>query len=329
MERVNESLSMVLNAADKTYVLANLVVELIDVLQKGGAARVIDIARATSLPKRTLRRLVGELNSSVRIEHDRYSLTSEGEHLASELFSYRQKRFEEVGKRADQGLVLLEQIERERGPSKRNLDQFRVTPATSVARAKLADEKFDIVGRRIVFLGDNDLTSVAVAILGGSSRITVLDIDSDVLEAVTKAAKVCDLDIECLSYDARESLKSNLRGNFDILFTDPPYTQNGVGLFLSRAAGLLNEAPGTSYFSYGFSLRARERGLAIQRLIAEQGWLVYGMWPGFNQYYAAGSIGTRSDLYRLIRTPKTVNLVPGRFLDNIYTGLDLSQPHLA
>ncbi len=329
MEQINESLSMVLSAADKTYILTSLVVEFIDVLQRDGATRTTDIARATSLPKRTLRRLVGELDSCVRIDRDRYSLTSEGEHLASELFSYRQKRFGEVEKRGEQGLVLLEQIEKERGPSKRNLDQFRVTPATSIVRAKLADEKFDIVGRRIVFLGDNDLTSVAVATLGGSSRITVLDIDSDVLEAITRTAKLRDLNIECVSYDAREPLKSNLRDSFDILFTDPPYTRSGVRLFLSRAAGLLNEAPGTSYFSYGFSLRARERGLAIQRLIAEQGWLVYGMWPGFNQYYAAGSIGARSDLYRLIRTPKTVNLVPGRFLDNIYTGLDLSQPHLA
>lgn len=328
MERANESLSMILSAADKTYVLANLVVELIDILQKGGTLRAIDIARATSLPKLTLRRLVGELSSCVKVERDRYSLTSEGENLASELFSYRQKRSEEVEERADQGLALLEQIEREREPSKRNLDQFRVTPATSIARAKLADEKFDIVGRRIVFLGDNDLTSVAAAVLGGSLRVTVLDIDSDVLETVARTAKLRDLNIECVSYDAREPLKSNLRGRFDILFTDPPYTQNGVRLFLSRAAGLLNEAPGTSYFSYGFSLRARERGLAIQRLIAEQGWLVYGMWPGFNQYYAAGSIGARSDLYRLIRTPKTINLVPGRFLDNIYTDLDLSQPRI-
>lgn len=319
MERVNESLSMILSAADKTYVLANLVVGLIDTLQKGDPVRVIDIARATSLPKRTLRRLVGELNSCVKVEHNRYSLTSEGENLASELFSYRQKRSEEVQKKADQGLALLEQIERERSPSKRNLDQFRVTPATSIARAQLADEKFDIVGRRIVFLGDNDLTSVAVAVLGDSSRLTVLDIDSDVLETIAKVAKQRDLNIECVSYDAREPLKSNLRSRFDILFTDPPYTQNGVRLFLSRAVGLLNETPGTSYFSYGFTLRARERGLAIQRLIAEQGWLVYGMWPGFNQYYSAASIGARSDLYRLIRTPKTKNLVPGRFLDNIYT----------
>lgn len=328
MERVNESLSTVLSAADNTYVLANHVVEFINTLQKGGVVRAIDIARATSLPKLTLRRLVSELNSCVKVVHDRYSLTSEGENLASELFSYRQKRSEEVEKRADQGLALLEQLERERGPSKRKLDQFRVTPATSIARAKIADEKLDIVGRRIVFLGDNDLTSVAVAVLGGSPRITVLDIDSDVLEAVARAAKLCDLNIKCVSYDAREPLKSNLRSSFDVLFTDPPYTQNGVRLFLSRAAGLLNETPGTSYFSYGFSFRARERGLAIQRLIAAQGWLVYGMWPSFNQYYEAGSIGAQSDLYRLIRTPKTINLVPGRFRDNIYTGLDLSQPRI-
>ena len=48
----------------------------------------------------------------------------------------------------------------------------------------------------ILFLGDDDLNSVAVGLMGGADKMVVLDIDPNVLSVVKEASKECSFEIE-------------------------------------------------------------------------------------------------------------------------------------
>jgi predicted methyltransferase len=79
---------------------------------------------------------------------------------------------------------VLTKIEEGRIRSKRNLDQFRALPETSVARVQLLDEHLHIENRKFLFLGDDDLTYVAAGIVGGATELVVVGIDRDTLECI-------------------------------------------------------------------------------------------------------------------------------------------------
>mgnify|MGYP000100093039 FL=1 len=54
------------------------------------------------------------------------------------------------------------------------LDQAFGTPETAVLRALFMLEEGDVEGRKIIFLGDDDLTSIATGLLGASRKITAV-----------------------------------------------------------------------------------------------------------------------------------------------------------
>ncbi len=209
----------------------------------------------------------------------------------------------------------------ERRPqAKRVWDQFHATQETVFERALLLKGRGDVDSRRLLFIGDADLTSVAVAALGGARRIFVVDIDGEVLKFIKEIATKEQLAIETLRYDVRRPLPPHLSNVFDVVFTDPPYTESGVSLFLSRAITALDLGLSSSlYFCYGQSGRARERSFEIQAAVTDMGLLIEGRLDKFNRYSGAASIGSASALYINSITVKTKPAVTGSYKGKIYT----------
>jgi hypothetical protein len=87
---------------------------------------------------------------------------------------------------------------------------------------------------------------------------------------------------------------------------------------LSRAIDLLAD-DGRIYVCFGQSRRANERGLDKQRAIADAGLLVEEVVPDFGAYEGASSIGARSALFVLARTPRTRPLVTAAIDGDLYT----------
>jgi len=217
-------------------------------------------------------------------------------------------------------LAIWEKYKKDFLSDKRKWDQFRATKETVWRRSELMKRRGDLLGRHILFLGDNDLTSIAVAMKKEAKRIFVADIDSDVLRTIEKISNKEEWGVETFKYDARHRLPPHLRQRFDIVFTDPPYTPTGVGLFLSRAVAALKPLPASRlYFCYGQSDRARERSLAIQAMVQEMGLLIEERLVKFNRYFGAASIGSASALYINSITPQTKPKVSGEFAGKIYT----------
>jgi predicted methyltransferase len=217
-------------------------------------------------------------------------------------------------------LSLLKKYQSSRPLPRRNLDQFYATPETTAKRAALLQQNGDIRGKRLLFLGDDDLVSIAAAATHQTAEITAIDIDQRILDFINFIKQKEKFRIRTLKYDVRHSLPKQLWRRADICFFDPPYTPNGFRLFLSRAIDALSK-DGKLYFCYGYSLRSRERVLPIQQIITAAGIVIEEKIPNFNEYRGAASIGNQSSLYICYPTPKTRTLVEGEFKGPIYSGI--------
>lgn len=165
----------------------------------------------------------------------------------------------------------------------------------------------DIKGKNLLFLGDDDMTSVACALTREAATITVLDVDTQILDSITEVSKREKLRIETWEYDIRKPLPPKFANKFDIVFTDPPYTPLGVETFLSRATASLDVQNKSAriYLCYGASDNSKERFLPIYEILTKSGLLIRFVFDKFNRYIGAESVGSTSTLFVCEVTSKT------------------------
>ena len=163
-------------------------------------------------------------------------------------------------------------------------------------------------------MGDDDFVSLAIGFLlkelypGPSICPTHIHVpDGRSLYRVSgRLAGRFALPISCERVDLRMPLPPHLCGRFDCLFTDPPYTQEGASLFLSRAISVLKEESGLRIFSR--SGTSRQRRFTFCKNVSN-----CTDWP--SKRCSPGSMNTWAHLFGQQRTA----LCPGN--DRTYTRL--------
>ena len=202
----------------------------------------------------------------------------------------------------------LAKIARHAPPPNLQLDQCHCTIGTKLRRVLAAHEADALVGRRVLLLGDDDLISLAIALVvrdfGAAetvSELTVVDVDDAVIDFLGARLSRVSFPVVCLQHDLRDPLPADLRCRFDTVLTDPPYTVEGARLFLTRAAEALGRSGGQVFFSFG----SRRPGAAfqVQQEIGMLGFAIRRLQPDFNEYVGAGALGGTSHLYHLVATP--------------------------
>lgn len=221
----------------------------------------------------------------------------------------------------NQTIKLLKRYDSRRPIPDRRYDQFTTTVETTAKRAALLDWFGDIAGKRLLFLGDDDFTSVAAANTRKASRITVLDVDNRILDTIGDVIINENLEIDLENYDARKVLPATYNQKYDVVFTDPPYTPEGIELFVSRAVKALDTQNQSAriYICYGSSDRAKERFLPIYEVFSSSGLMTRWTFDKFNRYQEAESIGSSSSLFILDTTSKTKPLITRNYDKPIYT----------
>lgn len=200
-----------------------------------------------------------------------------------------------------EALAAYARIAARRPPADRALDQVYATADTALERARVLVSHGE-TQRGLCLLGDDDLTSVALGILGVTRRVTVLEIDERLTALLETASEELGLDRKIVRHDLRDPTPRELRGKFGAVFTDPPYAIEGFRLFVARATELLRE-DGKLIVSFGQSRRSVERGLEKQRALVELGYFIEEVKPDLVRYDGAESIGASSSLYVCRRTP--------------------------
>lgn len=203
------------------------------------------------------------------------------------------------------------------------LDHVAATAETIVRRALWLRGTFDLAGSRLLCIGDHDLSSLAVCALIPDLAVTVVDLDERLLEFVEQRAGRRGYDIRCRYADFRFGLPDDVAGSADVVLTDPPYTPEGVQLFLGRGVqGLRDRMNGRLVMAYGFSPLHPALGLKVQRAVQDLDLVTEAMLPAFNRYHGAQAVGSASDLYVLRPTSRTFQILDKRLARaavNIYT----------
>ncbi|ABR54860.1 protein of unknown function DUF43 [Methanococcus vannielii SB] len=217
------------------------------------------------------------------------------------------EKFEKILKRHENYAKLRPQVNT-------MIDQSFATPETAVKRACIMADRGDLEGKRVLFIGDDDLASIPTAMTKLCKEVVVLDIDERLLNLILEVSKKENLNIKTIHWDFKNELPKELHEKFDTVFTDPPYTLNGAVLFMSRGIEALGN-DGVLYLA--FSHKPVEEYIELQKSINNMNFLIYELIPGFNFYEGTEIIGNTTFLARLIG--KNLKKIEVDF-KKIYTG---------
>ena len=286
-----------------------------------------ELVRETGAPRRSVESLLAGL--SLERAGDRFRLTPEQGGEIADLLSTGYRPLEPadpVGHLLPEHAAVVERMAGliERAPRARHvLDHVSATPETVVRRALLLGARFWLPGTRLLCVGDHDLTSLAVGLVHPGVQTTVVDVDERILAYIDECAAELGLDVRTRWADLRLGLPASAVAYGDLAVTDPPYTPEGVGLFVARAVqGLRDQGQGRVLLAYGASDRTPMLALKVQQSLQDLNLVNEAVYPDFNRYFGAEAIGSRADLYILRPTGKSLPAADARadrFATAIYT----------
>ncbi|MER5193423.1 GNAT family N-acetyltransferase [Streptomyces sp. NPDC002755] len=205
------------------------------------------------------------------------------------------------------------------------IDQSHCTAETKVRRVLALLTAGALPGGSLLLIGDDDLVSLAVAVVGDVlgtpivERVTVVDISPEILDYIQKVSAGLGTRVETVQHDLRLPLPAELHGQHDVAMTDPPYTAEGARLFLSRAVEGLRPGPAHSVF-FSFGGKSPDEMLEVQREIMGLGLVTNGFIRNFNEYEGSGILGGVGFFQHLLTTTSTAPTHEGEFSGPLYTG---------
>lgn len=325
MLAVDQEIVRSLSAA--TGLEARRVYETLAVLSEGAWWTLADLVRETATSRRAVEALLRELPAER--SGDRFRLPPQPAREHRELLERGHRPIrpadpvEHLLPHHADLVGRLATLIAEAPRSRHVLDHVSATPETVVRRALLLGARFWPPGTRVLCVGDHDLTSLAIASIYPDAEVSVADVDERILAYIDARSAELGLNVRTRWADLRLGLPPSLRGQADLAVTDPPYTPEGIGLFVARAVeGLRDPEQGRVLLAYGASERTPMLALKVQNSLHDLNLAYEAMYPDFNRYFGAEAIGSASDLYVLRPTTTSRPAVAARvdrFSAAIYT----------
>lgn len=208
------------------------------------------------------------------------------------------------------------------------IDQSKCTTITAIKRVIIGLKNYSIIGKKVACVGDDDLISITINIVLKelfkekikSTQIYVIEKDKRIIEYINKISKSLELEnIKIIELDLFKEIGDNIEKNIDTVYTDTPYTYNGLKLFLSRAVEFMKKETGLNIF-LSFEHKSQDEMLKIEILLYNMGLSISEIFLRFNQYEGAGILGGESQLIILKTTNNTMPIIKGEYNEIIYTG---------
>ena len=195
-----------------------------------------------------------------------------------------------------------------------SLDQSHAETPTIAMRVAYLYEHDGMEGKELLFLGDDDLTSLATIIFAKEfglqlGTVAVVDVDKRILAFIAESCNYLGCDIDTFSLDLREGIPADLANTFDVFVTDPPYTLDGLSLFTARGIEALKPGVGKQCFlSYGS--KSPSDSVKVYSSIVSMGLAIQDVIPQFNRYVGAQMYAGVSNMIRCITSENTVAKIP-------------------
>jgi predicted methyltransferase len=301
--------------------------KVISKLVQGEWYSISDIVQLTALSHKTIRNLLRRLEPWLEYENSRARIKIEFRERMSLEFRCSNLSSESIWElcsskvKSDDILLSISDVVEKMPKPIKHLDHVSAKPNTCARRAFFLSEYYDLIESEILFLGDHDLTSIALAHFQPEIDITVVDIDERLLSYINTVATNKNFKIRTVFADFRVELPRSLLESFDLVFTDPPYSPTGIKLFLKRGLESLKRKQFSKVFlCYGFSELHPSLGFKVQSVFQELRIVTEAILPYFNRYTGAEAIGSSSALYICRPTRKTWSVInSAKMIPNIYT----------
>ena len=185
--------------------------------------------------------------------------------------------FEEV-------LEEFKKIAKNRPEAIQQYDQGYVLPEVTVSRVALMANKMDIQNKRLLVIGDDDLTSIAAGLSNLPKEVTVLEIDERLVNFINKVAEEYGLRVTAEIYDIRNPLPEKHYANYDTFITDPSETKEALKFFISRGISGLRGPRCAGYFGITRAEASLEKWYYLQRVLLDMRVVITDMIHNFNVY---------------------------------------------
>lgn len=181
-------------------------------------------------------------------------------------------------------LKLFERLVEGRPRPKKEHWQGFMSARSTVRRAAFINSRCDDADARVFLLGDDDLLSLAIALMGAAREIVAADIDPDIVEFINEVAKSNSLRARAVKLDANLPLPNKYRGRFDLFVTEPPETLAGLKLFLARGFESLRGEGSAAYFGLTHIEASLKKWRQIEKFALDSNFAITDILRDFSIY---------------------------------------------
>ena len=167
-------------------------------------------------------------------------------------------------------------------------DQGVVPPENSIKRAEFVYERGDLERKKLLFLGDDDLTSIAMALTKLPDEVHVIEIDQRIVDYINTVSKEKNLNVMAHLYNAVNPLPDELKNKFDTFLTDPVETVKGMRVFISRCLLSLKGEGSAGYFGLSHYESSLKKWLEVEKDLMEMNLAITDVLRDFNKYLLVG-----------------------------------------
>jgi predicted methyltransferase len=255
--------------------------KIIDYIRNNGSASIDEILSFVGGGERRIARLLDQMvnldmlmftNSKFSMSNNNKVKFAQGKtQLFNNLANYKDL------------FVFMNKVIKDRPQSTFIFDQRPVNINTIVSRVAYLIWRGDLQNKKIVLIGDDDLTSIALAWTNIAKEITVFDIDERLLELINNISKQYNLKINVVHKDLLKDLPKKYINHYDTFITDPTPTIKPLTLFTNKGLQMLKQEPGKIGYISLYPSHA-DINIDYQKTISKMYLLISDLIPFFNQY---------------------------------------------
>jgi predicted methyltransferase len=221
---------------------------------------------------------------------------------------------DELFEKIDNAYLTLHEL---RGIPDEEFDQYFVSKKSSIERALIKNPE-EYTGKRIMFLGDMDLTSLPIGIISKPKDLAVIDIDKRIPEIVfNMKTRQRIRSIRYINHDIRVRMIIILKNQFDYIFLEPPMTEEGLEVGLTRAVQCANKESSSRIF-LSFDIQ-EDKIDVLDKFIDIMNLEIEEKKSDFNKYeYETPLKKKTSDLYIIKVKPNSKETIPNHYFGPLY-----------
>lgn len=287
---------------DELEVYQSLAREIINFLNQVGSALLWEIVRFTKGSTRRTLKLVNELTNKRMIKFESknklfYSLNYKKISITPKDVLCRTCRGRIVvpGKKFEKIRKDMKKIYQQKPTPTFLFDQKPVTLDTTLRRVAYMISERDLYEKKIVVLGDDDLTSIAISLTGLPKEITVFDVDERLINFIKAISKKYHIGVNAVLQDLTKKLPEKYINKFDVFLTDPTPTIKPLILFTNAGIRFLKKGRGHVGYISIFPSHMK-KSIDFQRALTKMHLMITDLIPAFTEYPLIKGSYSKNDL---------------------------------